>query len=141
MGLRREEVAMVAGISAEYYLRLEQGRERQPSDQVLGSLARALQLDDDAVQYMRNLARPAPRRRRRVSVEQLDPGIATMIDSWPLTPAYLQGRGMTILAANPLARVLVPYFAPFRAATKTDLVVEPAKPRSTDELMRVGVLK
>ena len=104
---------MLAGISAEYYLRLEQGRERQPSDQVLESLARALQLDDDAVQYMRNLARPAPRRRRRVSVEQLDPGIATMIDSWPLTPAYLQGRGMTILAANPLARVLLPpYFAP-----------------------------
>jgi transcriptional regulator with XRE-family HTH domain len=112
VGLRREEVAMLAGISAEYYLRLEQGRERQPSDQVLGSLARALQLDDDAVQYMRNLARPAPRRRRRLSVEQLDPGIATMIDSWPLTPAYLQGRAMTILAANPLAQVLVPYFAP-----------------------------
>ena len=112
VGLRREEVAMLAGISAEYYLRLEQGRERQPSDQVLESLARALQLDDDAVQYMRNLARPAPRRRRRVTVEQPDPGIPTMIDSWPLTPAYLQGRKMTVLAANPLAQVLVPYFAP-----------------------------
>jgi transcriptional regulator with XRE-family HTH domain len=112
VGLRREEVAMLAGISAEYYLRLEQGRERQPSDQVLESLARALQLDDDAVQYMRNLARPAPRRRRLRSVEQLDPGIPTLIDSWPLTPAYLQGRRMTILAANPLAQTLLPYFAP-----------------------------
>jgi transcriptional regulator with XRE-family HTH domain len=58
-GLRREEVAMLAGISNEYYLRLEQGRERQPSDQVLEALAQALQLDDDATQYMRNLT-PLP---------------------------------------------------------------------------------
>lgn len=111
VGLRREEVAMLADISAEYYLRLEQGRERQPSDQVLESLARALQLDDDAVQYMRNLARPAPRG-RRVAVEQLDPGIATMINSWHLTPAYVTGHYMTILVANPMARALLPYFAP-----------------------------
>src|SRR6202048_4815685 len=74
-GLRREEVAMLAGISTEYYLRLEQGRETQPSDQVLESLARALQLDDDAVQYMRNTARPAPRRRTRLTADRLDPGI------------------------------------------------------------------
>ncbi|MCW2660759.1 MAG: DNA-binding protein [Mycobacterium sp.] len=112
VGLRREEVAMLAGISAEYYLRLEQGRERQPSDQVLENLAQALQLNDDAVQYMRNLARPAPRRRRRSAVERLDPGIPTMIDSWPLTPAYFQDRRMTVLAANPLARALMPHFAP-----------------------------
>jgi transcriptional regulator with XRE-family HTH domain len=112
-GLRREEVAMLAGISNEYYLRLEQGRERQPSDQVLEALAQALQLDDDAVQYMRNLTRPAPRRRRRrAPVERIDPGISTMIDSWPLTPAYVQDRRMTILAANPLAQALMPFFAP-----------------------------
>jgi transcriptional regulator with XRE-family HTH domain len=112
-GLRREEVAMLAGISNEYYLRLEQGRERQPSDQVLEALAQALQLDDDAVQYMRNLIRPAPRRRRRhASVERIDPGISTMIDSWPLTPAYVQDRRMTILAANALAQALMPFFAP-----------------------------
>jgi transcriptional regulator with XRE-family HTH domain len=113
-GLRREEVAMLAGISTEYYLRLEQGRERQPSDQVLEALAQALQLDDDATQYMRNLTRPAPHRRRHrhASVERVDPGISTMIDSWPLTPAYVQDRRMTILAANPLARALVPFFAP-----------------------------
>src|SRR5437588_2736969 len=81
-GLRREEVAMLAGISSEYYLRLEQGRERQPSDQVLESLANALQLNDDAAQYMRNLARPAPRRRRRggTPAEQFDRGLQTLID-------------------------------------------------------------
>jgi transcriptional regulator with XRE-family HTH domain len=114
VGLRREEVAMLAGISAEYYLRLEQGRERQPSDQVLEGLAGALQLNDDAAEYMRNLARPAPRRRRRgaPSAEKVDPGLQTLIDNWHLTPAYIQGRHMTILAANPMARALLPYFAP-----------------------------
>src|SRR6202012_3332864 len=64
-GLRREEVAMLAGISTEYYLRLEQGRDHQPPDQVLGGLARALHLDDAASAYLRALARPQPRRRRR----------------------------------------------------------------------------
>lgn len=113
-GLRREEVAMLAGISAEYYLRLEQGRERQPSDQVLEGLASALQLNDDATQYMRNLAHPAPRRRRRgsVSPEKFEPGLQTLIDNWHQTPAYIQNRQMTILAANAMARALSPFFVP-----------------------------
>jgi len=113
-GLRREEVAMLAGISSEYYLRLEQGRERQPSDQVLEGLASALQLNDDATQYMRNLARPAPRRRRRGAppVEKLDPGLQTLIDNWHLTPAYVHDWRMTIVAANAMACALTPYFAP-----------------------------
>jgi transcriptional regulator with XRE-family HTH domain len=63
-GLRREEVALLAGISAEYYLRLEQGRDRHPSEQVLDGLARALQLDADAETYLHELASsgrtPAP---------------------------------------------------------------------------------
>ncbi|WAC91532.1 helix-turn-helix domain-containing protein [Mycobacterium sp. Aquia_213] len=113
-GLRREEVAMLAGISSEYYLRLEQGRERQPSDQVLEGLASALQLNDDATQYMRNLAHPAPRRRRRgaAPAEKIDPGLQTLIDNWHQTPAYIQNRQMTILAANAMARALTPFFAP-----------------------------
>jgi transcriptional regulator with XRE-family HTH domain len=110
-GLRREEVAMLAGISAEYYQRLEQGRERQPSDQVLESLAVALQLNDDATQYMRNLTRSAPRR-RRVSAEKAAAGLQTLIDTWQLTAAYVQNRHTTVLAANPMARVLMPHFAP-----------------------------
>jgi transcriptional regulator with XRE-family HTH domain len=113
-GLRREEVAMLAGISSEYYLRLEQGREHQPSDQVLEGLASALQLNDDATQYMRNLARPAPRRRRRgaASAEKVEPGLQTLIDNWHLTPAYIHNRQMTIVAANAMACALSPYFAP-----------------------------
>ncbi|OBH35145.1 transcriptional regulator [Mycobacterium intracellulare] len=113
-GLRREEVAMLAGISADYYLRLEQGRTSQPSDQVLAALARALQLNDDATEYMRNLARPALTRRSRAaaSAEKVDLGLRTLIDNWQLIPAYVQDRHMNVLAANSMAQALLPYFAP-----------------------------
>jgi transcriptional regulator with XRE-family HTH domain len=111
-GLRREEVAMLAGISTEYYLRLEQGRDHQPSDQVLDGLARALHLDEDASSYLRALARPAPRRRGRSVPERCDPAVQTLIDSWLLTPTFVLNRSMTILASNPVARALSHLFAP-----------------------------
>src|SRR5215472_18825657 len=57
-GLRREELALLAGISADYYLRLEQGRDKNPSAQVLDSLARALRLDVTATEYLHQLAGP-----------------------------------------------------------------------------------
>src|SRR6201995_786926 len=57
-GLRREELAMLAGISAEYYLRLEVGRDRNPAPQVLDALARALQMDAKSTQHLHNLANP-----------------------------------------------------------------------------------
>jgi transcriptional regulator with XRE-family HTH domain len=107
-GLRREEVAMLAGISTEYYLKLEQGRDHQPSDQVLEGLARALQLDDDAASYLRELARPVPPRHRRSAPEKFDPTVQTLIDSWLLTPAFVINRNMRILASNGVARVLSP---------------------------------
>jgi transcriptional regulator with XRE-family HTH domain len=111
-GLRREEVAMLAGISTEYYLRLEQGRDHQPSDQVLDGLARALQLDEDATTYLRELARPTPRRRRDSVSERFDPAMQTLIDSWPLTPTFVVNRNMTILASNRVARALSHFFTP-----------------------------
>ena len=55
-GLRREELAMLAGISSDYYLRLEQGRDRHPSAQVIDALARALQLDEEATAHLHSLA-------------------------------------------------------------------------------------
>src|ERR1700723_2330555 len=66
-GLRREEVAMLAGISADYYLRLERGRDKNPSTQVLESLARVLRLDETEREYLRGLgaSRPRPQRRRK----------------------------------------------------------------------------
>src|ERR1700730_13392017 len=72
-GLRREEVAMLAGISTEYYLRLEQGRDHQPSDQVLDGLARALQLDEDAATSLRELSTPPRDLAGRSVPEGVDP--------------------------------------------------------------------
>jgi transcriptional regulator with XRE-family HTH domain len=63
-GLRREEVAMLAGMSSDYYVRLEQGRDQHPSPQVLDALAWALQLDDDATAHLHRLAAPPARRWR-----------------------------------------------------------------------------
>src|SRR5712671_6507417 len=63
-GLRREELAMLAGISSDYYLRLEQGRDHHPSAQVIDALARALKLDEDATAHLHALSHSAPARRR-----------------------------------------------------------------------------
>ncbi|QXE35043.1 helix-turn-helix transcriptional regulator [Streptomyces sp. GMY02] len=109
-GLRREEVAMLAGISADYYLRLEQGRDRNPSAQVLESLARVLRLDDDATAYLLRLGAGKPRRRRRrPRKETVPPGIAQLVATLPL-PALVEGRYFDVLAANALATALSPRF-------------------------------
>jgi transcriptional regulator with XRE-family HTH domain len=111
-GLRREEVAMLAGVSSDYYVRLEQGRDQHPSRQVLDALARALQLDDDATAHLHRLATPPPRRRRKTPrPEKVPAGILRLIESWSQTPAYVHGRYMDVLAANPLATALAPYYA------------------------------
>ncbi|MEU7765696.1 helix-turn-helix transcriptional regulator [Nocardia sp. NPDC049190] len=107
-GLRREEVAMLAGISADYYLRLEQGRDRNPSVQVLESLARVLHLDDDATAYLLGLGPGKPRRsRRRTRKESIPTGIAKLVATIPL-PAFVESRYFDVLAANTLATALSP---------------------------------
>nr|WP_251746700.1 helix-turn-helix transcriptional regulator [Frankia sp. AiPs1] len=106
-GLRREEVALLAGISADYYLRLERGRDRHPSVQVLESLARVLRLDDDARAYLLGLATQTPRRPRRRRTESVPPGTAKLVAMLPL-PAFVEGRYLDVLAANPLATALSP---------------------------------
>ncbi len=111
-GLRREEVAILAGISTDYYLRLEQGRDLHPSAQVLDALARALQLDAAATTYLHRLAQPprAPEPADRVDV--VDPSTRALIDSWPLTAAVVHNRYIDVLASNELARALNPNFRP-----------------------------
>jgi transcriptional regulator with XRE-family HTH domain len=106
-GLRREELAMLAGVSVDYYVRLEQGRERHPSEQVLEALARALRLDDTAARHLQELARP-PARRRRPSArpQRVRPGVKRLMDGWTHTPAFVMGRCMDVLAANSLAEAL-----------------------------------
>lgn len=106
-GLRREEVAMLAGISADYYLRLEQGRDRNPSLQVLESIARVLQLDDESTAYLLSLGANRPRRRRRAPREVVPTGISKLVETLPL-PAFVEGRYLDVLVANPLAGALSP---------------------------------
>ncbi|MFJ7215979.1 helix-turn-helix transcriptional regulator [Amycolatopsis sp. NPDC098790] len=106
-GLRREEVAMLAGISADYYLRLEQGRDRRPSAQILESIARALQLDEETTAYLVSLASDRPKRRRRPPRETLPSGIAKLVETLPV-PAFVEGRYLDVLAANPLATTISP---------------------------------
>jgi transcriptional regulator with XRE-family HTH domain len=107
-GLRREEVAMLAGISADYYLRLEQGRDLNPSVQVLESLARVLLLDDEATAYLVGLASPQVRpRRRRRRHEAVPEGIRQLVASISL-PAFVESRHFDVLVANDLARAVNP---------------------------------
>ncbi|MFI6374430.1 helix-turn-helix domain-containing protein [Streptomyces sp. NPDC050546] len=110
-GLRREEVAMLAGISSDYYLRLEQGRDRNPSVQVLEAVARVLRLDADATAHLVGLAQERPtggvHRTRQVPA-----GLLQLIDGWPRNPAYVQNRYYDCLAANALATALTPIFRP-----------------------------
>lgn len=104
-GLRREEVAMLAGISADYYLRLEQGRDRHPSAQVLDALARVLRLDASGTEYLHGLTggpgRATRRRDRPVPV-----GIRQLLESVNL-PAFVESRRFDVLATNDLAAALL----------------------------------
>jgi transcriptional regulator with XRE-family HTH domain len=107
-GLRREEVAMLAGISADYSLRLEQGRDRNPSTQILEALARVLQLDQAATDYLFGLATAQPlQRRRRPKRESVPSGIRQLLDVVGL-PAFVEGRYFDVLVANGLACALSP---------------------------------
>jgi len=105
-GLRREEVAVLAGVSTDYYVRLEQGRERNPSPQVLDALAHGLALDEDATAHLHRLARPAPKRRRPRRREQVSPNLLRLMDGWPDTPALVLGRCLDVLAHNALGQAL-----------------------------------
>ncbi|MFC9056427.1 helix-turn-helix domain-containing protein [Streptomyces sp. NPDC057074] len=109
-GLRREEVAQLASISTDYYIRLEQGR-MQASAQVLDVLARVLHLDDDERGYLFQLTgktTPRPRGRGRQKVQ---PQLQRVLDDLTATPAIVQGRRGDILAWNALAAALVTDFS------------------------------
>ena len=105
-GLRREEVAALSGMSVDYYVRLEQGRERNPSAQVLEALARVLRLDEDARLHLFQLAGVAPRARRAAAAERVDPELLRLMGMWPDNPAIVLGRAYDVLAGNPLAYAL-----------------------------------
>ncbi|WP_427893625.1 helix-turn-helix transcriptional regulator [Kribbella sp. GL6] len=107
-GLRREEVALLAGVSADYYTRLERGNLSGVSEQVLDALARALRLDDAERAHLFDLARAASgpvRGSRRTAISKVRPGIHRILESLT-TPAYVRNARTDILAANDLALAL-----------------------------------
>ncbi|MFJ1843547.1 helix-turn-helix transcriptional regulator [Streptomyces sp. NPDC088146] len=117
---------MLADISADYYLRLEQGRDRNPSIQVLESLARVLQLGDTGTAYLLSLGSDRPRRaRRRPRKEAVPSGNVKLLDSLTL-PAFLEGRYFDVLAANPLATLLSPHLVTGRNRLR-DVFLDPAE--------------
>ncbi|KUN02972.1 XRE family transcriptional regulator [Streptomyces yokosukanensis] len=109
-GLRRDEVALLAGVSTDYYTRLEQGRERHPSEQVLGAVARALRLDDSAAAHLFQLVQPAPRT-AAAPVTTVSPELSCLMEHFLDLPACIVGPALDILAANRSGRQLFSGFA------------------------------
>lgn len=120
-GLRREEVAPLAGVSVGYYTRMEQGQSPNVSDEVLDAVARVLRLDDDEVAHLHRLAR-AVRARRRARPERLRPGIGVMVASFAEAPAIAVGRRGDILAWNRLGHALLAPHWPFDGVRRPNFV-------------------
>ncbi|MFI8890286.1 helix-turn-helix transcriptional regulator [Streptomyces paradoxus] len=119
-GLRREEVAVLAGVSTEWYTRLEKGHISGVSEDVIEAVARALQLDEDERTYLFDLARaakPAHRRPTRRKDVPIPPGVRWMLDSMTMGSASVQNGRQDVVADNPLARSL---FAPLFDSATTD---------------------
>lgn len=119
-GLRREEVAMLSGVSVDYYTKIEKGDLTGVSDDVLDAIARTLSLDDAEISYLYDLARTARRpsraRRRTNPVTAVPQGVQLLMDSMVLTPAIAHNGCLDMLAANALGRALfdVVYSSPTR---------------------------
>jgi len=108
-GLRREEVALLAGVSVDYYTRLERGNATGVSDTVLEALARALRLDDTERRHLFDLVRaaqPTTTRRRRRARPQVRPAVQQMLDAMTTVPAFVRNGRLDILGANELGRAL-----------------------------------
>ncbi|MFI5931409.1 helix-turn-helix transcriptional regulator [Actinoplanes sp. NPDC051494] len=108
-GLRREEVAVLAGMNGDYYARLEQGRERSPSPQVLDAISGALRLDGPAREHLFRLAGTLPDT-RRTPQETVSTPLTHLLDGFAAAPAFVLNPAKDIIAVNALAAAL---FAPF----------------------------
>ena len=120
-GLRREEVAQLAGVSTDYYTRLERGSIRGVSDSVLEAVASALQLDEAERAHLMDLARtantPSPRTPRRPPRLRVRPGVLRLLDGMTGVAALVQNGRSDVLAANPLGRAL--YAEVFKSAAQS----------------------
>jgi transcriptional regulator with XRE-family HTH domain len=122
-GLRREEVALLAGVSADYYTRLERGNLSGVSESVLDSLARALQLDEAERAHLFNLAQAASgasRSRRRSVPQRVRPGVQRLLDSITDAPAWVRNWRLDFLAANRLGYAL-----------HSEMFIDPVRPVNT----------
>ncbi|MFC6160966.1 helix-turn-helix transcriptional regulator [Kribbella jiaozuonensis] len=109
-GLRREELAQAAGVSADYYVRFEQGRAENVSQEILDAVADVLSLTDDERKHLALLAKPARRRARRRTAERMRPGLQRLLDSMTDVPAFVLGRRMDVIGWNRLAAALIADF-------------------------------
>ncbi|GAA3453683.1 helix-turn-helix domain-containing protein [Dactylosporangium matsuzakiense] len=123
-GLRREEVAQLAGVSVDYYVRLEQGRAANVSAAVLDAVARALHLDADERAHLRRLTRPVRGVRRPASPQRVRPQVRHLLAAMSDAAAYVVGRRTDVLAWNRLGGVLF-----------TDLDALPVRQRNFARLM------
>jgi transcriptional regulator with XRE-family HTH domain len=108
-GLRREEVAQLAGVSVDYYIRLEQGRGPSVSDAVLDAIARVLHMDETEHAYLRTVARPRRTKGSRPAAPRVRPGVQLILDGMDRFPAFVFGRRLDVLAWNALADALSGY--------------------------------
>jgi transcriptional regulator with XRE-family HTH domain len=118
-GLRREEVAMLAGVSTDYYVRLEKGNVAGVSDEVLDAVARALQLDEAERAHLFDLARAVRPGRTRVARRrqaQVRPSMQWLLDSLSTAPAFVANARLDVLAINDIGRVF--YSPMFEDATE-----------------------
>jgi transcriptional regulator with XRE-family HTH domain len=126
-GLRREEVALLAGISVEYYTRLERGNAHGVSDDVLESVSRALQLDEAEHAHLVDLVRTANQQRpprRTAAPATIRPSVRRIVDSLSEMPAFVSNGRLDILYANPLAEALY-----------SELFRDPRRPVNTARFM------
>ncbi|MER6394792.1 helix-turn-helix transcriptional regulator [Kitasatospora sp. NPDC001603] len=124
-GLRREEVAVLAGVSADYYTRLEQGRERSPSGQVIDAISRALRLSGDAHWHAYRLAGLLPRTEAADAPDDVEPALLQLMEAFPAAVAYVINRRLEVLAANALADALLSPLADRRQVLRS-LFLDPA---------------
>ncbi|MBY8881184.1 helix-turn-helix domain-containing protein [Actinacidiphila acidipaludis] len=115
-GLRREELALLAGVSPSYYTRIEQGRDRHPSWEILDALARVLRLDDTERTYLRSLVTPplapAGGSAGEAVAGTVRPGVLTLLRRWADLPAFVVGPRRDVLAATALATLVNPAWSP-----------------------------
>ncbi|GGX68268.1 helix-turn-helix domain-containing protein [Streptomyces anandii] len=102
-GLRREELAQLAGVSVAYYTRLEQGNGRNVSAEILDSIARALRLTDAEHAHLTHLAKPKHKKKQAVRAQQVRSGLRQLLDTMDEVPAYIVGRRSEVLAWNRMA--------------------------------------